>query len=91
MMGQTNPNSSSLRDDTVGSLHDCIGKNISTIALHESSEDFLCNPHYTSHLFNPENYSPSNYRTLIKPGVAENGGKARSHDISSTRKMIFHI
>lgn len=43
------------------------------LALHEGSEDFLHNPHYTSHLLNPENYSPSNYRTLIKPGVAENG------------------
>lgn len=38
-------------------------------ALRESSEDFLSNPHYTSHLLNSENYSPSNYRTLIKPGV----------------------
>lgn len=38
----------------------------------------------------PRNYSPSNYRTLIKPGVAKNG-KACSRDISSTRKMVFHI
>lgn len=42
------------------------------LASWESSEDFLLSPHHTSHLLNPENYSASNYRTLIKAGVAEN-------------------
>lgn len=43
------------------------------LASRESSEDFLLSPHHTSRILNPENYSPSNYRTLIKAGVAENG------------------
>lgn len=42
------------------------------LASCENSEDFLLSPHHTSRLLKPENYSASNYRTLIKVGVAEN-------------------
>lgn len=73
-----------------GSFH-MIASKRRYLASCESSEDFLFSPHHTSCLLNSENYSASNYRTLIKAGVAENGKGTLPWHFCNKKNDIPHL
>lgn len=55
------------------------------------SEDFLHIPYYTSHFLSSEIIVPVIRQLKLSQGVGVEKTLRHSHDISSTRKNIFHI